>query len=527
MTLRIDINREEIMGLVSLLDFVGDDLETPAGYVALKSDGKIRTWSATNGVTAVSITCGIETAEYWVLLSPSQFGFLVATAHSDDAPVLELHDDGTLYLGSTHASMKAPSRRQPRLFFDYDVDAIEFAAFGEFRVRDLLLQLDALLLERKHDVESTTIVEIGLSEGHINFSRDVPGLGYFESRLAGRGVSGDVMVTLDLQRLRETLAIFSPESDIRVSMPRFQGAPVVARHGGITASLMPWKSEFVLAREHVEVLIEEVFGHLALSRDSDGDYPLRRHGNLIYGRLSDSATPVAFQAFGVLLRDVDPSPELLFEINQINSKVPFAKLLHIENQLIVESDLVASSMDALELETAVSKISRAMDDYSATLSVVFGGDKDEEPMAARWSRYRNTIIHAEVTPGNLCHLNGPEAIVSWPFPADVHVISGWNPQGVAFDGGYINSQIAADVIQRGASFVMCAGVSRDGSYSEPSLAIWGLTREVAREIGRKANQDAIFEIVDEEVRILSCFTDHTETLLRHEGPAPSPELGYL
>jgi hypothetical protein len=184
-------------------------------------------------------------------------------------------------------------------------------------------------------------------------------------------------------------------------------------------------------------------------------------------------------------------------------------------------------MDAIELETAVAKISRAMDTYAATLSVVFGGAKDDDPVEWRWSNYRQTIVHAEIAPGTMSHLNGPEAAIPWPFPQTVHVISGWNPQGVAFDGDYVNSQIAADVLQRGGRFVMCAGVSRDGNYSEPSLAIWGLSRDQAREIGRRANQDAIFEITPDELRIVSCYTDRIEGAPRREGSGTAPGAGYL
>ena len=91
----------------------------------------------------------------------------------------------------------------------------------------------------------------------------------------------------------------------------------------------------------------------------------------------------------------------------------------------------------------------------------------------------------------------------------------------------MNSQIGADVLQMGGRFVSGAGVSRDGTYSEPSLVIWGLSREQAREIGRKASQDAVFEVVDEEVRLVACFTDQVEALPRRDQTWREPGTGYL
>ncbi len=345
--------------------------------------------------------------------------------------------------------------------------------------------------------------------------------------MSGRGVTGSVMVIVDLHRLKTLLSVFSGESDVTVILPKYQGNPIVIHSDDIVATLMPWKTQFALTKEHVQEVIEEVFGILAVQQDDDGDYPLRRHGQLIYGRLARDSSPLAFQVFGILLRDVAATPELLSEMNQINARDPFVKLIHVDNQLIVEADLVAASMDAIELETAVAKISRAMDTYAATLSVVFGGAKDEDPVERRWSNYRQTIVHAEITPGTVSHLNGPEATVPWPCPQPVHVVSGWNPQGVAFDGDYVNSQIAADVLQRGGRFVLCDGVSRDGNSSEPSLAIWGLSRDQAREIGRRANQDAIFEITPDELRIVSCYTDHIEATPRREGSGSTGAAGYI
>jgi hypothetical protein len=216
----------------------------------------------------------------------------------------------------------------------------------------------------------------------------------------------------------------------------------------------------------------------------------------------------------VLLQDVQETPELLKEINQINSTSTYIKIALVEDQVIVSDELVAESLDPVELRTSVSKIAKALEDYSQTLSVVYGGVKLEDPAELRWNRYRNTVVRAELFPEVMSNLNGHEAIRDWPFPEKVHVVSGWNPQGVTFDGEYVNSQIAADVMQMGGKFVQGAGVSADGNYSEPSLICWGLDREQMQEIARKANQDAIFELTAGEISLVSSYSDRVETFTR-------------
>lgn len=527
MGLRIDFGRDELMHAASLIQFVGNDMTSPTGFVTLQSDGSRRLWGASDDVSAVVIAAEPDNREYRALLSPSQIAFLVAAARSDENTSMEFLDDDSVVLKSRHTEITTLHREPKHFLFDYDFDAIEAGSSGIFSARELRQHIHALLVDVNHSKEDAATVDCFLGDGYLSLLRASGTPDVTEARLSGRGVSGSVIVIVDLRRLKTLLSVFSEESDVTVILPKYQGNPIVIHSDDVVATLMPWKTQFALTKEYVQEVIEEVFGHLAVKQDDDGDYPLRRHGQLIYGRLTNESEPFAFQVFGVLLRDVTATPELLSEINQINARDPFVKLIHVDNQLIVEADLVAASMDAIELETAVAKISRAMDTYAATLSVVFGGAKDEDPVERRWSNYRQTIVQAEVTPGTVSHLNGPEATVPWPFPQPVHVVSGWNPQGVAFDGNYVNSQIAADVLQRGGRFVLCAGVSRDGNYSEPSLAIWGLSRDQAREIGRRANQDAIFEITTDELRIVSCYTDHIESMPRREGSGSMGSAGYI
>jgi Protein of unknown function (DUF3293) len=134
------------------------------------------------------------------------------------------------------------------------------------------------------------------------------------------------------------------------------------------------------------------------------------------------------------------------------------------------------------------------------------------PFDIRWQAYRTAIVEAELTPGALASLNGPDAVVSWPFVGAVYAVTGWNPQGVERSqetNDAINRRIAHDVIDAGGRYVSGIGRDPEHSHIESTLIIWNITREEARVLGQRAAQDCIYEITDEHVRLLSC-TDNRE-----------------
>lgn len=151
--------------------------------------------------------------------------------------------------------------------------------------------------------------------------------------------------------------------------------------------------------------------------------------------------------------------------------------------------------------------------YDVGPSVVLGGALVGDPDEERRAIYRTTIIDAEVTPGMSTTLNGPLGATVWPFPGVVHVITGWNPQGVVRDdesNSDINIRIAEDILRRGGRFVHGHGRSPDGQYVEPSVVAWGLSRDEAAGMGRRAKQDSIFEIDGDVVRLVSCFSSDVD-----------------
>ncbi len=56
----------------------------------------------------------------------------------------------------------------------------------------------------------------------------------------------------------------------------------------------------------------------------------------------------------------------------------------------------------------------------------------------------------------------------------------------------------------GVSFWSALGGSRDGSWSEPGVAVAGFDRARACELGERYGQLAVFELTADEVHVVTC-----------------------
>lgn len=525
--MRIELSHEEIERALACVNFIDEDKSTAGAFIRLQSNGQQRLWTGTNGIQLIMRRGELDTREYQLLLTSGQVAFMYSAVLAEQAVVIEIDDDGEVSILTGIGSMSCPQKFGVHPADGFEISKIEEGASGEFKVQEISTFVKTQILALNAADGEDKSVQLALVEGHLNIYLDTEYAGLSRATLTGRGVQGDVQLSVNIEFLSELLEQFGEDGELHIGLPKFTKDPIVIRNSDTIACLMPLRTAFNTAREHVQAIIEEQYGHLSAKTDSDGDYVLRRHGHLIYGRLRGDSDPVAFQVFGILLRDIELNSELLHEINQINANSTFVKVSHLDSLVVVTDDLVASSLDEVELTTSVSKVAKALDDYAHTLSVVYGGVAGEDPAEIRWNRYRDTIVKAELFPEVLSDLNGPSAIKDWPFPEVVHVVSGYNPQGIAFDGEYVNSQIAADVMQMGGKFVLGAGVSADGDYSEPSLVVWGLDRDQLREIARKASQDAIFEITANEISLVSSYSSRIETFTRMSNVGDHNMPGYL
>ncbi len=532
MDFEIEIELSEWEQAARLLPLLLDDERSSIGQLRLLADGTQRMWLATDSFRAAIIGGGGQGAVVDVGISPSLVNFAPVSAGDGDTTLLHVQEaDGHVETrlsgpGGTIA-VESPDRSYPPLesflFGDLEIGA---------RARTTPRALGRLVQSR---VARVTVADgddeaigrpaywVDIDGQSIKTMVDWEGVGAVRYELRAIEAEGSCALQVNPSFLESLLRLFDADEEIELVLPRYVGLPLRLIGDGIRAALMPIRSPAVLLRDQVEATIEEVAGHLAKIADHDGDYPLQRHGATVYGRLVLDASPPVLQVFAVLLDGVEATPELALELNDLNAAVGFARVFHVEGQVLAEVDLHAQTLDAAELSTAIERITSVAQDITPMLATVFGGQQYEDPQQRRWRDYRTAVLEAEVTPDRSADLNGPAAVADWPFPTEVHVITGWNPQGISLgeeSQNAINVQIAADILRNGGRFVHGYGSSPDREHREPSIVAWGIDRTTAVTIGQKASQDAIFEVDALEVRIVSCIDGRVESWARIEGVVP-------
>lgn len=521
-TTAIAIPFDEWVMASSLLSLSTHDERNRFSLLRLVSDGSVRRWMATDSFCAAVLDGGADAHVYDVGVSQSLFAFVpVACGTTETADLVvdrsgEQHRIGVSGVGGS-MFVDEGVRGYPdfEAFFDPDM-----ALLGRVRLRASrlleLLQARRARIEPEEDDDLSIgsppyWLEIG--EGVLSAYVDWSHAGPTEYRIPVDHAEGDGALTVNPASLHQLAELFEPDDLLELQIPVSSGDPVRVFGTGRKALLMPVRSPEGVMRLQVEDVIAKVAGHLSVERDHDGDYALHRRQAQVFGRLEVDHAPPTLQVFAVVLDEVDSSPELLAELNDLNTEVGFARLFLVERQVLAEVDLVAATLDENELGTAIDRIVDVAHRITPMLAAVFGGTSLADPESARWSYYRSTVIDAELSPGQMVTLTGPDAADPWPFPGPVHVLTGWNPQGLLLElerNQDVNRRIANDVLELGGRFVFGRERSVDGSHSEECLVAWGLDRDGALGIGRRAEQDAIFEIDGEQVTLVACFDDRVQ-----------------
>jgi len=517
----------ELVRIFQLREICDDDERKPLGNVRLHTVNGRRCWDATDSIRAVRYIADFDSGDYDVLIPLSMV--LASSSVLGDGNQIELqvveipNGPRRIILVGQGGSISVDDRQ---LGFP-DLDEITTGSDDDARATVSLTRLLNFTHPLRYsrfplkDDDPMVPCLLTLEGDGLRADLDWGDCGISTSLIPVRG-SGGTVSRLVAPALLYSLGLLFEGDDTEIEMvfPAAVAQPLRLSSPDMVAWLMPigHPDEIETLRKGVEAVISEVCGPIGTRRDDDGDYPLYRQGAAVYGRLVNG-TPSMFQVFAVVLRDLEPSVELLAELNDLNMTIGFARLFHVDGQVLAEVDLVASTLDPTELATALDRIIEIAERVSPTLEVVFGGNAASNVQEMRWQSYRTMVVDAEVTPGSMAQLNGVGAVEAWPFPGPVYVLTAWNPQGVPLDDAAhhsINHRIAVDILQHGGRFVHGVGRSPDGEHREPSLVAWGITREEARIMGRRANQDAIAEIDAGDFRLVSCQNDQTNSWGRFE-----------
>jgi Protein of unknown function (DUF3293) len=122
-----------------------------------------------------------------------------------------------------------------------------------------------------------------------------------------------------------------------------------------------------------------------------------------------------------------------------------------------------------------------------------------------WDVYAGAIIECEID-GELRCLRGPDAPVL-PAPAPIFVLTAYNPGGKdreAARNEESERDLERDLGADGVPSWPAVGRARDGSWSEPGVAIVGVDRARACAYGARYGQLAVYELNDAEVLVVRC-----------------------
>lgn len=489
------------------------------GCIRLHTVDGQRCWDATDGFTAARLLTEDDVNHYDVLVPHTivRFGLIAGGDDPSTSLIISLDADLerrlTLQGSGGSLTVSLPEHDFPdfdeSIFVETEIAASATVTAGYLQA---LTMGSRTARYRLDDEDDAPAYWFSAGSDGVGVMIHWPGLGCTEYQLHGQGEGTTITRSIQPKYLDAVLKQFESEEQVAVQMPADPTKPLFFTSPGAIAVLMPQAPEDPV-QTHVESVIDETIGTLAIISDEDGIYPLQRRVIPVYGRIIDDRSPVAFQVFASLVDDVAPTAELLTELNDLNRNLGFARLIHADHQVLAQVDLVAASMDGDELTTAIERIVDIAERVMPMLAAVHGGSAVIDPEATRWGALRSMLIEAEVRPGKTTKLNGKGAASTWPFPGPVYVVSGWNPQGVVMDeesSASINAMIAQDILLGGGRFVHGRARVPGSTNAEPSLVAWGLSRENALMIGRKASRDAIFRIDADEVRLLSCTDDRTE-----------------
>ena len=127
-----------------------------------------------------------------------------------------------------------------------------------------------------------------------------------------------------------------------------------------------------MARAYVESLVENFLGQQKVEPDADGDYPLRFRSAGHYVRVVDAERPLV-QVFSIALGEVAATRELLDELNVVNADIRFARIFHVRDQVLVETDILAEALDPAGFENACRCVASITDNIAAGLQQRHGG----------------------------------------------------------------------------------------------------------------------------------------------------------
>lgn len=137
------------------------------------------------------------------------------------------------------------------------------------------------------------------------------------------------------------------------------------------------------------------------------------------------------------------------------------------------------------------------------------------PLPEKWTAYLNTAVEITDPDGKQVTLTGPKATPTWAFDEPCWVITAWNPDGCVVptaQNDAANRLLESELSKLGSRFVAATGRSLEGApHHEDGYLVWGIDRNTALTLGRRFQQDAVFEISAETFTLITSDSAHAVT----------------
>ena len=133
------------------------------------------------------------------------------------------------------------------------------------------------------------------------------------------------------------------------------------------------KTEMISA--YLEKILEDWTGSDKLTTDADGDYTIPFGKSLVFTRVRGSQDRPTVTAMSVAVTEIEQTPDLLIELNNINSKLMFVRTYWSENRVIFDGEITANAIDPEEVTTLVGWVGNNANDVADTLIAKFGGQR--------------------------------------------------------------------------------------------------------------------------------------------------------
>lgn len=369
-----------------VLPFTSGDEAESLGFVRLQGAGGRRRWVAATTPRMAVLDAGVWNEDVDVGVPGRAVSSAVALSELGSFPQLSLCVDEVgspaVFVRDGNAEVELPGDARP---FP-GVDALIFEAQAEPQATAIVSASTMELLVsgaremppgvRLGPDDDGPLFWVEFGDGQIAISVNWGPYGTARYSMSA-DVVGSAAVAVNPMYLHEFCGclVAAAADDEATLLVRQGSGPLVLSAGPWSGFLMPLNTTIERFRPALEQMLRDL-GLDEPQTDQDGDYPIAVGSGGMYVRLAPAdpqrGIPDRVQVFAVVLDGVEPSPELLAELNDLNGGAGFARVFHVSGQVLVEVELLVHTLDLDELDNAFRIIGGLVNDLGPWLEASFG-----------------------------------------------------------------------------------------------------------------------------------------------------------